>query len=146
MLYAVDSFLNNAVDLYIQAVEYCRISTSQIPTNQAGIRQTSPDSGDTVPDFGQTGQSGRVPDPDPAWIWTERPGPRHLAGSGRSGGISGQSGQDPPRTAGSLPRRPVSGQLAEIRLFSVGFRQRSPESGKNGQIPATLLEFVSAKY
>jgi len=32
MVDAVDSFLNNAVDLYVQAVDYCRISTSQIPT------------------------------------------------------------------------------------------------------------------
>jgi hypothetical protein len=67
MVDAVDSFLNNAVDLYIQAVKYCRISTSQIPTPVgAGIRQirsesgkiwqTSPDSGDIVPDSGQTGR------------------------------------------------------------------------------------------
>jgi hypothetical protein len=32
MVDAVDSLLNNAVDLYVQAVDYYRISTSQIPT------------------------------------------------------------------------------------------------------------------
>jgi hypothetical protein len=46
MVDAVDYFLNNTVDLYIQAVEYCRISTSQIPTPVgAGIRQIRPESG-----------------------------------------------------------------------------------------------------
>jgi len=47
MVDAVDSLLNNAVDLYIQAVDYCRILTSQIPTPvDAGIRQIKPESGD----------------------------------------------------------------------------------------------------
>jgi hypothetical protein len=32
MVDAVDSLLNNAVNLYVQAVDYCRNSTSQIPT------------------------------------------------------------------------------------------------------------------
>lgn len=46
MVDAVDSFLNNAVNLYLQAVDYCRISTSQIPTPVgAEIRQIKPDSG-----------------------------------------------------------------------------------------------------
>lgn len=46
MVDAVDSFLNNAVDLYIQAVEYCRISISQIPTPvNAEIRQIRAESG-----------------------------------------------------------------------------------------------------
>jgi hypothetical protein len=69
MIDAIDSFLNNAVDLYVQAVDYCRISTSQIQTPiGAGIRQIkpesgdvrhmSPDSGDVMPDSGQT---GRIP-------------------------------------------------------------------------------------
>jgi hypothetical protein len=40
MVDAVDYFLNNAVDLYVQAVDYCRISTSQILTPVgAGIRR-----------------------------------------------------------------------------------------------------------
>jgi hypothetical protein len=30
MVDVVDSLLNNAVDFYVQAVDYCRISTSQI--------------------------------------------------------------------------------------------------------------------
>jgi hypothetical protein len=71
MVDAVDSFLNNAVDLYVQAVEYCRISTSQIPTlvgagirqirpESCEIRETSPVSGDIMPDSGQTGRSGRI--------------------------------------------------------------------------------------
>lgn len=47
MVDGIDSFLNNAVDLYIQAVEYCRISTSQIPTLVGvGIRQIKPESGE----------------------------------------------------------------------------------------------------
>jgi hypothetical protein len=47
MVDAVDSLLNNAVDFYVQAVDYCWISTSQIPTPiDAGIRQIKPESGD----------------------------------------------------------------------------------------------------
>jgi hypothetical protein len=47
MVDAVGSLLNNAVDIYVQAVDYCRISTSQIPTPVgAGIRQIKPESGD----------------------------------------------------------------------------------------------------
>lgn len=60
---AVDSLLNNAIDLYVQAVDYCRISTSQIPTlinagirhirlESGDIRQMSLNSGDTVLDSG----------------------------------------------------------------------------------------------
>jgi hypothetical protein len=46
MVDAVDSLLNNSVDFYVQAVDYCRISTSQIPTSVgAGIRQIKPESG-----------------------------------------------------------------------------------------------------
>jgi hypothetical protein len=63
MVDAVDYFLNNAVDLYVQAVDYCRISTSQIPTpvgvgirqikpESGDVRQMSPDSGDIMPDSG----------------------------------------------------------------------------------------------
>jgi hypothetical protein len=81
MVDAVDSFLNNAVDLYIQAVEYCRISTSQIPTPiGVGIRQirpesgeiwqTLPGSGDTMPDSGQTGQNLAKAARSPA-IWPD---------------------------------------------------------------------------
>jgi hypothetical protein len=61
MVDAVDSFLNNAVDLYVQAVDYCRISTSQIPTpvgvgiqqiksESSNVWQMSPDSGDIMPE------------------------------------------------------------------------------------------------
>jgi hypothetical protein len=66
-----------------------------------------------------------------------------LVGSDCSGQISGQSGWDPPRTTGS---RPVGRKLAGIRPFCAGFRQRSPKSSKNGQIPQFLPEFVSAEY
>jgi len=63
MVDAIDSFLNNAVDLYVQAVDYCRTSTSQILTpvgagiqqikpESGDVRQMSPDSGDTMPDSG----------------------------------------------------------------------------------------------
>jgi hypothetical protein len=78
MVDTIDSFLNNAVDLYVQAVDYRRILTSQILTPvSAKIRQPSPDSGCIVPDSGQT---GRIPS--------------HIAGildrSDRSGRISCQ--------------------------------------------------------
>jgi hypothetical protein len=63
MVDTVDSLLNNAVNLYIQAVHYRRISTSQIPTlvdveirqimpESGDVQQPSPDSGGTVPDAG----------------------------------------------------------------------------------------------
>jgi hypothetical protein len=42
MVDAVESHLNNAVDLYVQTVDYCRIPT---PVS-AGIRQIMPESGD----------------------------------------------------------------------------------------------------
>jgi hypothetical protein len=43
----LDSLLNNAVNFYVQAVDYCQISTNQIPTPvDAGIRQIKPESGD----------------------------------------------------------------------------------------------------
>lgn len=71
MVDAVDSLLNNAVDPYVQAVDYCRISTSQIPTpvgaeipqiksEPGNVRQMSPDSWDTMPDSGQTSRSGQI--------------------------------------------------------------------------------------
>jgi hypothetical protein len=67
MVDAVDSFLNNAFDLYVQVVDYCRISTSQISTPVgAGIRQIKPESGDVrqmwpdsediMPDSGRNGR------------------------------------------------------------------------------------------
>jgi hypothetical protein len=113
MVYAVDSFLNNAVDLYIQAVEYCRISTSQILTPVgAGIRQTYPVSEDTVPD---SGQNGRTPD-----IW---PDPAVLAESPASPAVILLERWDPGLLVRNQLGRPVSDQLAEIRLFFVGFLQ-----------------------
>jgi len=49
MVDAIDSLLNNAVDLYVQAVNYRRISTSQILTRSmpesGDVWQMSPDSG-----------------------------------------------------------------------------------------------------
>jgi hypothetical protein len=40
MVDVIDSLLNIAVDLYVQAVDYCRILTSQIPTPVgAGFRR-----------------------------------------------------------------------------------------------------------
>jgi hypothetical protein len=67
MIDAVDSLLNNAVDLYVQAVDYRHISTSQISISVGArirqimpefgdIRQPSPDSSSTLPDSGQTGR------------------------------------------------------------------------------------------
>jgi hypothetical protein len=55
MVDAVDSLLNNAVDLYVQAVDYHRIPTSQIPTPIiAGFRLDWPEScrsGQKLPEF-----------------------------------------------------------------------------------------------
>jgi hypothetical protein len=123
MIDAVDSFLNNAVDIYIQAVEYCQLSTSQIPTPfGAGTRRNSAD----IAGFWRYRARFR---PD----WPERPGLRqygrirpHSLITGldlaRTAGPSA-SGQTRPFWPGSRPGRPVSGQLAEIRPFSAGFRQ-----------------------
>jgi hypothetical protein len=60
MIDTVNSLLNNAVDLYVQAVEYRRIPTlvgagiRQIMPESSDIWQPSPNFGGTVPDFGQT--------------------------------------------------------------------------------------------
>jgi hypothetical protein len=74
MVDAVDSLLNNVVDFYVQAVDYCRISTSQIPTpvgaeirqikpKSGDVQQMSPDSGDTMSDSGQSGSPAISSDP-----------------------------------------------------------------------------------
>jgi len=87
MVDAVDFFLNNAVDLYVQAVDYCRISTSQIPTpvgagilqikpESKDVRQMSQDSGDIMPDSGQTGRNGRIS----GYLAGSRPGSGQKAG------------------------------------------------------------------
>jgi hypothetical protein len=126
MVDAADSFLNNAVDLCVQAVDYYRISTSQIPTPVgARIQQIKPefgdvwqmsaDSGDTMPDSGQTGRRGRI-----------RPECR----------ITGQNGRTPGIWLNLLPAGPETGQDGR---FPVNW----PRSGR---IPATLLEFVYAKF
>jgi hypothetical protein len=59
-----------------------------------------------------------------------------LAGSGRFGRISCKSGRDLAKTAGfrSTGRDPAV------------FWQILPESGTNGQISATMPEFVCVKY
>jgi hypothetical protein len=85
----------------------------------------------------------------PAWI---RPSGRDTGRRGRItghlAGILDGFGQnvrtlgiwpDPTVLAGNWPGRPVSGQLAGIQPFCAGFRQSSPESGKNGWIPATFV-------
>jgi hypothetical protein len=121
MVDAVDSLLNNAVDLYVQAVDYHRIPTSQIstpvgaeirrhPATVAGFQQYC---ARFQPHWAESSWSGRISD--------------YLVGildrSGRSGRISGQSGR-------------ISSHLAGIRPFCARFRQRSSESGTNGQILA----------
>jgi hypothetical protein len=84
-----------------------------------------PDSGDTVPDSGQTGRSSRV-----SCNLAGKP-----AGSGQNGWTPGiwpdpaVLAESPASQAGILPERPVSGQLAEILPFSVEFRQKWPDSG-----------------
>jgi hypothetical protein len=62
MVDPVDSFLNNAVDLYVQTVDYCRILTSPIPTPvSAGIQQIKPESGDVRQMSPESGENGRIP-------------------------------------------------------------------------------------
>jgi hypothetical protein len=89
MVNAVDSLLNNAVDLYVQTVDYHWIPTSQIPTlvgarirqimpESSDVRQPSPDSGHIGPVSDQSGQNlaGAAGSPaiwpgywaDPTWI------------------------------------------------------------------------------
>jgi hypothetical protein len=135
MVNAVDSFLNNAIDLYVQAVDYCRISTSQIPTPVgAGIQQIKPKSCDV-----------RQMSPDFVVGATDRPKLRITGQNGMTPGIW----PDPAVLAespASWPGRPVSGQLAGIRPVCVGFWQSLPESCDNGRIPATLPEFVYDKF
>jgi hypothetical protein len=61
MVDAVDSLLNNAVDLYVQAIDYRQIPTPvgagirRSMPKSGDIRQLSPDSGGIVPDSGQIG-------------------------------------------------------------------------------------------
>jgi hypothetical protein len=107
MVDAVDSLLNNTVDLYVQAVDYCRISTSQISTpvgtriqqikpKSGDVRQMSPDFGDTMPDSSQT-----------SW---------NLAGSGQNFGdraIWSESWMDPAVWPRYWPERPDLAVLAE---------------------------------
>jgi hypothetical protein len=130
MLDAIDSLLNNAVDFYVQVVDYRRISTSQILTPVgAGIRQPSPDFGDTVLDSGQSGWNLSGATGSPA-IWPDLVG--ILDGSGRSGRISGQSAldlarttisdksdRDPPRTVGSRPAGRIPATFAEICMCQI---------------------------
>jgi len=181
MVDVVDSFLNNVVNLYVQAVDYCQISTSKIPipvdagTRQirpesGDVRQTSLDSGDTVPYSGHTGRNlaGAAgsqaiwpdPGPDPArtpdhWPSGRDPG-RIRPGSGQNSRTPSiwpdpaVLAESPASPAGILPERRDLGQLAGNGLgrpvLLAGIRPFVPESGKNGQIPATLPEFLSSKY
>jgi hypothetical protein len=61
MVDAVDSLLNNAVDLYVQAVGYRQIPTSQVSrTVGAGIRQIMPESDDIRQPSPDLWLSGRI--------------------------------------------------------------------------------------
>jgi hypothetical protein len=121
MVYAVDSFLNNAVDLYIQAVEYCWISTSQISTPVgAGIRQMRLESGRhrrilEIPCQIQARLAGAAGSPvgsrperlDPRQFWRNlRPGSSQNDGIPASWPEIGQDGRFPvnwPRSGRFLP-------------------------------------------
>jgi hypothetical protein len=87
-------------------------------SESSDIRQPSLDSDNTVPNFGQIGRCGRI-----SGYLAEV-----LAGSGRSSRISGQSGRDPPRTAGSsIGRDPAV--LCRILAKIAGIRHKWPDSG-----------------
>jgi hypothetical protein len=98
MIDAVESLLNNAVDFYVQAVDYCRISTSQILTPVgAGIRQIRSEFGDVRQISSDSGDTCQIP-AKLAGIWPELPDPAVLAKS----------------LAGNWPGRLASGQLARF--------------------------------
>jgi hypothetical protein len=90
MVNAVNSLLNNAADLYVLAVNYRRIPTSQISTRLV------PESGDVRQMSRDSGSTGQIP-ANLARNWPERPDvrlssrdtSRILPGSGQNGWISG---------------------------------------------------------
>jgi hypothetical protein len=107
MVDVVDSLLNNAVDLYVQAVDYRRI-----PTTIAGFRRYR---ARFRPIWPETHRSGRIS----SYL------AEILAGSGLDLARTAESPasltgilpepQDPGQLAGIWPGRPASGQLAEIQ-------------------------------
>jgi hypothetical protein len=146
MVNAFDSLLN-VVDLYVQAVHYRRIPTSQIPTlfgaeirqimpESSNVRQPSPDLDGTVPDSGQAGRSHRISGylaGSPAiWAGYWLDPQQDLDGSDCSGRISVQSVWDPPRTAGS---RPAGQNLAR----TVDFWSTSRDPAVLCRIPAKII-------
>jgi hypothetical protein len=130
MVDAVNSLLNNAVDFYVQAIDYCRISTSQIPTPVgARIRQIKLESGDIQQMSPDSGRS--------CWIRPERRRSGILAGildgSGRSGLISS-------RLAGIMAGEAGSGQNAGSPAIWPGYWMdpavlAGPGFGQNGRTP-----------
>jgi hypothetical protein len=122
MVDTVDSLLNNAVDFYVQVVDYCQISTSQIPTLvSARIRQIKPESGDVQQMSSDSGDTM----PDSGYIAGSRPERRrsgHLAGI--LAGILDGSGQNG-RTPGIWLDPAV---LAESPA-------NWPETGQDGRLP-----------
>jgi hypothetical protein len=105
MIDAVGSLLNNAVDLYVQAVDYCRILTSQISTPVgAGIRQRLADVA------GFRGYHSRFR-PD----WLERPDLAVLAESPARWLETGQDGRLLVNWLGSGRFVPDSDKIAGIR-------------------------------
>jgi hypothetical protein len=62
MVDVVGSLLNNAVDLYVKAVDYHQISTTQIPTPVgAGIRRRPAIVAGFRPDWPESCRSSRIP-------------------------------------------------------------------------------------
>jgi hypothetical protein len=58
MVNAVDSFLNNAVDLYVKPLTIAEFR--QIKPESGDVRQMLSGSGDIMPDSGQTGRNGQI--------------------------------------------------------------------------------------
>jgi hypothetical protein len=109
----VDSLLNNAVDLYVQAVDYRRIPTSQTPT-PVGV-----ESDKLCWNPATFGNCRRIPA-----IQCQ---------------ISARAARSPAIWSGYWPEpRPSGREPGRIRQFCAGFRQRSQESGTNGLIPGTF--------
>jgi hypothetical protein len=109
------------------------------------VQQMSLDFGDTMPDSGQIGRNlaGAAGSPDispdhrqSGWIRPE------YCQNGRTPGIW----PDPAVLVESLANWPETGQDGRLPINWPGSGGFVPDSGKDRWNPATLLEFVYAKY
>jgi hypothetical protein len=146
MVDAIDFLLNNAVDLYVQAVDYHRIPVPvgarirQIMLESGDVRQPSPDSSRTVPDFGQTGRNlagaasylaGSSRD-----LARTAESPAFWPGSWMDSAVLAEYLTSP---AGILPEWQDPGQLARNLARTAGFRSTSWDPAILCRIPAKIV-------